>query len=189
MTGSYRTVVYLLIAVNIAFYLAEGIRGGTNRTDVVRSLGGMYTPDVRRGQWYRLVTSMFLHYGFWHIFCNMTSLYYLGPSLAAVLGPGRFLAVYFIAGIAGNLTTYAAELRSHSYAVSAGASGAVFGLLGAWLTLAFVPELRGIINLRSLIYTIGINIVYGFINRGINMKAHLGGLAAGFICTGIMILF
>ena len=150
--------------------------------------GAQYTPALKEKQFYRLFTSMFLHFGVFHLICNMWSLYNLGPVVELLFRPFRFLLIYFVSGLSGNLLTWAVEKRTGHYSVSAGASGAIFGLLGTMLVLALLPSLRGYFSLRSILYTLLINVVYGVTNRGINMKAHIGGFLGGLCTSMVMIL-
>ena len=173
-------LTYILIIINLIVFLAETIAGGTQNKATAMKFGAMYTPKVRDGQWYRLLTAMFLHFGAFHLLCNLYALFNMGPSLEVFLGIPAFLALYLVSGLAGNLLTLFWEERRHRYSVSAGASGAIFGLLGAYLVIALHPDYQGV-SLQGILYVLLVNGAYGFSRRGINIMAHLGGLIGGAV--------
>lgn len=177
-----------ILVICVLVFFIEQAKGGSEKTGTALRFGAMYTPYVKKGQYWRLVTSIFVHFGVWHIIANMYSLYALGPAAEQVFGSGAFLIIYLGAGIFGNLLTMARESKTGHYAVSAGASGAIFGLMGAFLVLALNPQYGWRVSLRSLLVTLAINLVYGAVNRRINQWAHLGGLLGGMILTELVIL-
>jgi membrane associated rhomboid family serine protease len=135
---------------------------------------GIHTyPGIDNGGYYRLITAMFIHYGVLHLLMNMWALWILGRQLEAVLGRGRFLALYLLAGIGGNLAAY---LFSPN-ALSAGASTALFGLFAAYAII--VRRLGG--SLSSVIPILVINLIITFAVPGISVAGHLGGLVTGAI--------
>ena len=179
---------YILIGINLLLFSAESMRGGSLNREVALKFGAQYTPYIRRGEWYRLFTSMFLHFGFLHLMCNMYSLYNLGPALERFLGIPVFLFLYLVSGLAGNILTYISELRTGRRSVSIGASGAVFGLLGAYLVIALWPGYGGV-SLYSVLQVLAINLLYTFSNKRINARAHVGGLIGGIAIMTFILLF
>lgn len=177
----------VLIMINAVVFIAETTAGGSTNTDVAIRFGAQYTPLIQQGQWWRLFTSMFLHFGIMHIATNMYALYSLGTSVERMFGHGRFLIIYLVSGFCGNLLSYLIERQTHHYAVSAGASGAIFGLMGVFLMMALMPRWRSYVPVRSVLINLGINLAVGFSNRQINMNAHLGGLIGGMLCTLVML--
>jgi membrane associated rhomboid family serine protease len=133
--------------------------------------GAQAIPGIDDGAWYRLITAMFIHYGLLHLLLNMWALWILGRQLEAVLGRGRFLALYLLAGIGGNVAAY---LFSPN-ALSAGASTALFGLFGAYAIV--VRRLGG--SLASVLPILVINLIITFTIPGISIAGHLGGLVTG----------
>ena len=127
---------------------------------------------VAGGQYYRLLTSAFMHYGIVHILFNMYALYVLGPPLERHLGRLRFLTLYLLSALGGSVVVY---LFSGLNAATAGASGAIFGLFGA--TLVAARRLR--LDVRSLVVLIVINLVITFTVPGISWQGHIGGLVTG----------
>jgi len=135
----------------------------------------------RCGEWFRLITALFVHGGILHILFNMYALYYLGNLVEFTYGVWRFLTFYFASGIVGNIATQIFYPTS----ISLGASGAIFGLAGVLLTAGFRSDtpifIRGYTGI-SLLPMIIFNIIYGFIpGSGINNAAHIGGLLTGMI--------
>jgi membrane associated rhomboid family serine protease len=173
-----------LIALNVLAFIAEIANGHGGLEGMGGTLIpelGLFGPSVAGGEWYRLVTSGFLHYGLWHIFGNMLLLYFLGRILEPGIGTARFLAVYVASLLAGS---FGALLFSPD-ALSFGASGAVFGVLGATFVIA---RGRGVDALASSIgILIVINLAISFGVPGISVGAHVGGLVAG-VLAAILIL-
>ena len=135
-----------------------------------------------RDRWWRLVTSGFTHFGIPHLLMNMVSLYFLGTFLEPALGRSKFLALYFASLLAG---TAGALIIQPDYGLTAGASGAIFGLLGA---SAIALRQRGIGLMQSgLGITLLLNVVLTFTIPGISIGGHLGGLVGGAVCGYVML--
>jgi rhomboid protease GluP len=179
--------VWLLLALNIAIFVIPtllqlvGVRlFGYPINEVILSLGAKDNAGIKqRGEYYRFLTSMFLHGGLLHIGFNAWALYALGPESERIYGTARFLAIYFIAGLAGGVASYALSAYP-----AVGASGAIFGLIGALAVFYYLSrELLGRAarqQFGSLITVIMINLFIGFSSGGlIDNFAHLGGLAGG----------
>jgi membrane associated rhomboid family serine protease len=171
---------YVLIALNVAAFFAEIATGSGGFGTITSSLipeFGLYGPSVADGEWYRLLTSAFLHAGLYHIAGNMLLLFFLGRILEPGVGTPRFLGIYFVSLFAGS---FGALLLSPN-SLSIGASGAVFGVLAATFVIA---RGRGVDALASTVgILILINLAFSFGVRGISIGAHLGGLIAGFLCA------
>lgn len=171
-------VTRLLLVAIVAVYGLQ-LWGGTSGTDLV-ALGANERTAVLAGQSWRLLTSMFLHGGFLHLVLNAWALYQLGTLFESWLGSIRMLVTYFVTGIAGSLASIA-----WTQGPSVGASGAIFGLLGA--LIAFLLRRRGELSpagkaiLSQLVMWAVINVFFGFSTPGIDNAAHLGGCAAGFL--------
>lgn len=174
-----------LIALNVAAYLAEVATGSGGFYEIVGSSlvfeFGLFGPLVHEGQWYRLVTSAFLHQGLWHIGGNMLLLFFLGRILEPGIGTARFVAIYAVSLLAGSF----GALLFTPEALSYGASGAVFGVTGATFVIA---RGRGVDALASSVgILILLNLAISFGVPGISIGAHLGGLAAGVLCALLVI--
>jgi membrane associated rhomboid family serine protease len=127
---------------------------------------------LAQGEWWRLITASFLHGGILHLLFNMYALYLFGPSLEAAFGHVRFAVLYFLSALGGSAVSY---LFANPVQPSLGASGAVFGILGA--TLVVSRRLR--YDVRAVTVLIAINLVLGFVIEGIDWRAHVGGLLTG----------
>lgn len=159
-------VSYTLIAVNVAVYLMQIASSG------LQGKLALWPPAVAAGDYYRLVTSAFMHYGIVHILFNMYALYVLGPPLEQHLGKVRFAALYGLSALGGSVVVY---LFSPLSAATAGASGAIFGLFGATL----VAARRLNLDVRWLVGLIVVNLVITFTVPGISWQGHIGGLVTG----------
>jgi membrane associated rhomboid family serine protease len=174
-------VTWTLVALNVACYIAElAYPNFVNDGVLVGKVGPVY--GVADGQWYRLITSAFLHeppgsgLGILHIAFNMWALIFVGPALERVLGRVRFLSVYLVSALAGSVLYY---LIAQASAAALGASGAIFGLFGAWFVMA--RRLR--VDSRQIVGLIVLNLALGFFVHGIGWQAHVGGLIAGTALT------
>jgi rhomboid protease GluP len=174
----------LLVAIGIVF-LGEVFGPKVQGESLLVVLGASWAEPVLAGQVWRLATAMFLHAGILHLLVNAWALYQLGALVEILLGSARLAAIYFASGLVGSLASVAWDLATGRAVPSVGASGAIFGLLGA--LIAFLlrhrdrlrPEARSL--LLQLLFWAGINIVFGFTTPMIDNAAHLGGLAAGFV--------
>ena len=169
-------VTTVLIIINVVIFLLETKDGGSTNREVALKYGAQYQPLIRQGQYYRLFTAMFLHFGAYHLLFNMYALSVIGPAVDYVCGPAIFLIVYLGAGLAGNIATMILDEKTGRSSLSAGASGCIFGLLGACFVLAIA---RYGFSLRSILTTLAINLVYGLSSRRINMMSHAGGFVGG----------
>lgn len=178
----------LIIAGNILVFLLLEIVGSTQDTQLMIRYGASYTPLIMQGQWYRLITSMFLHFGLQHLFNNMFLLLFMGDQLEKWVGKGKYLLIYLGSGFAGNLLSLFWELRTRQFYVSAGASGAVFGVIGALLVIVVQNKDRvKDFTVTRLGFMILLTIYYGFQTAGINNAAHIGGIIAGILLAILLV--
>jgi rhomboid protease GluP len=183
-------VVYALIAANVAmfvFELAHGASLTSPSADKIAELGGNKPLLTLSGQWWRLGSSMFLHYGVVHIGLNMVCLYQ-ARVVEQVFGRLGFLAIYLVAGLGGGI----ASLVASPHAVTAGASGAVFGVYGAFggfllLRRAHIEPQAWKQTARSIGQFLVINLAFGAIVSGISLSAHVGGLVVGFAASAALL--
>ena len=177
-------VTWALVVINVALYLIELARPSLGYDLGMIGLGrfanGGPLQGVAEGQWYRLITSAFLPppgggLGPLDIIFNMWALILVGPALERLLGHARFLTVYLVSALGGSV----ALLVLAPYELALGASGAIFGLFGAWFVVA--KRLR--LDSRWIVTIIGLNLVLGFVVHGIAWQAHLGGLLSGALLT------
>lgn len=180
------SVTILLIVINVIIYFAEEMSGGSTNNQVALTYGASFTPFILEGQWWRLFTAMFVHFGISHIFNNMISLYILGRIVEEYYGHFRFLILYLVSGLGGNVLTVLLELHSGNYALSAGASGAIFGIMSAFVLFAIKPETRKYFPLKNVLAGIFFSIMPGFFNSGISISAHIGGFITGIILAFLL---
>ena len=140
----------------------------------------LFGPLVESGEYWRLFTVALVHGGLTHLFFNMFSLLVLGNPIEAALGKARFLVIFFTSLLTGSLASIYLTNDLH---VSVGASGAVFGLFGAFIAM------RNRINdgVRDIYVIVGLNFVFGFILGGVDWRAHLGGLVGGYLTTAVLL--
>ncbi len=176
-------VVLLAVAIG-AVFVAEELAGGSEVRAVLLRFGASRPAHVRTGEWWRLVTALFVHVGVRHVLANAATLLVLGPALAAALGAGRFSLVYVVAGAAGNALSYRIMPPD---VVSAGASGAILGVLGALggqrLRFAASARYRGWQVVAAILAYLAIAVGAA---PGVDTFAHLGGLGAG-LALGLVI--
>jgi membrane associated rhomboid family serine protease len=170
----------VLVAINVVVYLVTIFQGG----GINQPGGELFERGALQGaviaidgEWYRLVSAMFLHASVLHLAFNMFALYWLGSMIEQALGTRRYLLVYFVAGIAGSA---GALVSSTAFAVTVGASGAIFGIMGAFLILEYLAtgSLAG-----QALGLIGINLILTFAIAGISKGGHVGGLIGGIAAT------
>lgn len=176
-----------LIVVNVAVFIFLSFGGMTEDAYYMLQNGAMYLPLLQQGEYYRMFTSIFLHFGFSHLVNNMLMLGVMGWQLELVIGRIKFLIIYFAAGLGGNVLSALAELRIGDYAVSAGASGAIFGIIGALLYIAVRNHGQiGNVSGQGILIMVALTLYYGFTSSGVDNFAHIGGLAAGFVLAVLL---
>lgn len=175
-------ITYILITVNVLAYIVTAYLSGNfvdSNINVLVFLGAKVNYLIARGEYYRLITCMFLHGGIMHLLLNMFALYSLGPFIEKVYGKTRYLIIYFLSGIVSSVFSY-----MFSTAVSIGASGAIFGLLGAALIFAMKMKDRiGRGFITNIVSVILINLFMGFSMSNVDNFGHLGGLIGGSAIT------
>lgn len=172
-----------LLAVNILTFIVLSFFGDTQSSQFMYDHGAVFAPAViENGEYYRLFTSMFLHFDFSHLMNNMIMLGALGTAVEPELGSIKTLILYLLSGLGGNLLSLGADWTSGALVVSAGASGAIFGLMGAlvWLVIRNRGG-YGRIYGRRVYLMVGLSLYYGFTSTGVDNYAHVGGLIGGFL--------
>ncbi len=171
-------VVWVITAINVAVFLAMELSGGSTNTRVLVAFGAKVNQLIAQGEYWRLVAPIFLHIGLMHLVFNSIALLSFGRLAETIYGHARFLAIYLIAGLAGTTFSYL-----FSRGVSAGASGAIFGIAGALAVFFAVNRNKGPMSgqgqLGSIVALLAINAVFGITNPMIDNWAHAGGLIAG----------
>lgn len=178
-------VTAVLAAVNVVVFLVLSMQGMTEDALFMLNHGAEYVPwIVERGEYYRLFTSMFLHFGFDHLMNNMIVLLIVGCQLEAEFGKIKYLFIYLGGGLCANVVSALWDVYTGEYAVSAGASGAVFALIGAlfYVVLRNRGRIAGNIG-RRMAFMVILMLYYGFSSSGVDNAAHVGGLLSGFVLS------
>lgn len=179
-------ITYTLIIINVLVFISMYIFGhGSEDIRTLYSFGALDKVSVvNYHEYYRLITSAFLHIGFLHLICNMYALYILGSEIESYFGKLKYLFIYFISALVGSLVSLVFISEN---TISAGASGAIFGLMGALLYFGYYY--RAMLNnaiTKQIVPLILLNLFIGFISSDINNFAHLGGLFGGLIASMIV---
>jgi len=171
-------VTKILIGINVAVYVAELLQGGgVNGTKSSIYLHGvLWAPFVADGDYWRLLTAAFLHYGPFHLLLNMVALWWFGSLLEERIGSGKYLVLYIVSGLAGS----AGALLIDPLTPTVGASGAIFGILGAGFVL---ERQRDYVFGGSALGIIVLNLVFTFSISNISIGGHIGGLIGGALCA------
>ena len=169
----------LLIALNVLFFLYLEITGSSENVYFMYTKGAMSAPAVLEdGEYYRLLTAMFMHFGIRHIMNNMLVLFVLGDNLERALGHVKYLIFYLLCGIGSNWV---------SMTVSAGASGAIFGVVGGLLYVVTANKGRlEDLSTRQLVIMIFFSLYLGYTSTGVDNTAHLSGLVIGIVLAIIL---
>lgn len=181
-------ITALLIFFNLLVFMITEITGSSLDTAHMVKCGASFAPYiVEEGQIYRIFTCMFLHFGMTHLANNMVVLFVLGQRLEPVLGKIRFLLVYFLGGIGGNIISLYLEIKRRDLTVSAGASGAVFTLMGGMIYVLIRHKGRvKDLTARKIMIMVFFSLYFGFTSSGVDNAAHIGGLICGFLVTAVV---
>jgi membrane associated rhomboid family serine protease len=182
LAGRHGQVTRVLIAVNVVVFLVTVTSGasvltGTGTSSIYNRFA-LVPVAVAHGQWYRLITATFLHYGIFHIAFNMWALWVVGPLLEAALGRWRYVVLYALSGIGGGLLSV---LSGPINEQAAGASGAIFGLFGGLYVIARHRNLPT----GGIAATIVVNLIFTFSVSNIDWRGHVGGLVIGTLIAAI----
>lgn len=179
-------ITYILLFLNIVYFIVvEWYASGTS-TEKMIELGAVYAPYIlERGEYFRFVTSMFMHFDISHIANNMLILFLLGDNVERAYGSVKYALVYLFSGIgAGVISWYIRYMLLHEIYVGAGASGAIFGIIGALLYA--VLRNRGRLEDMSsnkLLLMLGLSFYHGISNGGVDNIAHIAGFISGFVIS------
>lgn len=178
-----------IIVINVLTFLYLELAGSTLDSGFMVQKGAMYAPFILADkQYYRLLTSVFMHFGTSHLLNNMLVLFVLGDNLERALGKVKYLIFYLLAGIGANIISLAIDLETGNIGVvSAGASGAIFGVVGGLIYAVIVNRGRlEDLSTRQLIILVCFSLYHGFTSAGIDNAAHVGGLLIGILLGVIL---
>ncbi|HEX6148178.1 rhomboid family intramembrane serine protease [Nocardioides sp.] len=179
-TGGSSSRLFDWLALRPMGLCLVGPQGGYDTTDLSCPMGGLLLPGFSDGAYWQVVTSMFTHVAVWHIAFNMLALWFLGPQLEMAIGRLRFLALYFLSGLAGSVLVLFA---GPEYGGTHGASGAIFGLMGALLVVAF--KVGG--NVQQIGMWLLLNLVITFAFPNISWQGHVGGFVGGVLIALVLV--
>ena len=175
-------VNFTIIIINILVFAWVKTTGSSENLAHMLECGAAFPPLIAAGEYYRLVTCMFLHFGFEHLFNNMLLLFFIGDYLERAVGPLRYGVIYLLGGLGGSLLSFFYNLEIGREVVSAGASGAVFAVIGAMVYVVIVHKGKlEDISLQRLLLMAVLSIYFGIVSGGVDNVAHIGGFAAGFL--------
>ena len=177
-----------LIVINVAVFFILTMFGDTEDAVFMLQHGAMYEPNIIEGhEYYRIFTCLFLHFGITHLLNNMVLLGALGWNLELEIGKVRFVIIYFASGIIGNIVSLFYDLTLEQPAVSAGASGAIFGLMGALLYVVIANRGRlGRLSGRGMLVMVALSLYFGLTSTGVDNLAHIGGVVSGFLLAVLL---
>lgn len=176
-----------LVTINVAVFIWLSMFGMTEDGRYMLQHGAMYLPFViERGEYYRMFTCMFLHFGFSHLMNNMIMLFFLGNVLEEEIGWWKYGFIYILSGLGGNVLSAWNDVHTGIYAVSAGASGAIFGVIGALLFVVIKNHGHlGNLSGRGMLFMAACSLYHGFTSAGVDNMAHVGGLVTGFLIAAL----
>lgn len=183
----YYPITSILFVANLVMFLVLSFNGGSTHNETLVKYGALTNID-NYNEWWRYISSIFIHAGFSHLLFNNFALLVFAPPLERLLGAWRYTLVYMLSGILGNLFTVAHYNRTGEVLISMGASGAIYGIYGAFLYIALLQRQSMDDSSRKTVYGI---LILGIIvslasNQNINWVAHFGGLVGGFFIYGLM---
>ena len=178
-------ITYIIVAINIIVFIVLEIMGDTTN-GIFMLYNGAMNPDyiLDNGEWYRLFTSTFMHFGIEHLANNMLLLFLLGQIFEEAVGPTRFLGIYLGAGLTGSFLSFFYMCLMGQNDIVAGASGAIFGIIGGMIVVILVNrgKYQGI-STRRMLFMAVLTLYFGFATSGTDNVGHVGGLVAGIILT------
>ncbi|WP_339821181.1 rhomboid family intramembrane serine protease [Paenibacillus sp. FSL R7-0216] len=184
----YYPVTCLLLAANIIMFIVLAVNGGSTNPYTLLKFGALTNIPELAGESWRLISSMFLHRGFDHLFSNSFAILVFAPPLERLLGWWRYALLYLGSGLVGNLISMGIYQVGADVHISVGASGAVYGVYGAFLYIALLQRNLMDESSRKTLYSLLIiGVIYSVLVPQINLAAHLGGLVGGFFIYGLII--
>ena len=176
------TVTAVLVLVNVVIFLQTDFTSLTGHENIWIERGALSWHSVfLEHEYYRMLTSMFLHRDIEHISNNMLILFFFGIYMEQQLGKIRYLILYFCSGLLAGCTSMVYNMMQNDYITSIGASGAIFGVMGGYFTLLVLRRRENGISWNQLIFAIFLSIYSGVATQGVDNAAHIGGLAAGIL--------
>lgn len=187
--GDYFTPVNAaIIILNILIFLYVDLRHSSLDSEWMLQCGAMYLPNIlEKHEYYRIITSMFLHFGIWHLAGNMLVLWFIGGTLESLIGKVRYFLIYLLAGILAGISSIGYNILTGNFPISAGASGAIFGITGAlfFVVLLHKGHIEGLTKKQMLLFVF-LSLCSGVTNQEIDNAAHFGGFIGGFLLAVLL---
>ena len=177
-----------IIILNILYFIFLELAGSSEDARTMIRYGALYIPlAIGNNEYYRLVTAVFMHFGIHHLVNNMPVLFGLGDKLARAMGKGRYLLLYLISGVGANVVSAIVYMYTSPNVVSAGASGAIFGVVGGliYVVVANRGRLENL-NTRQIVLMAIFSLYLGYINTGTNNTAHLSVILIGLLMAALL---
>jgi membrane associated rhomboid family serine protease len=176
-------ITTLIIAINVIYFILLHLFPAVNDAETIFKWGAYYLPAVQNGEYHRLIAPVFMQIDISHFIFNVFSIFMFVSVLEHLIGSGRFIIIYLVSGIAGYVTTF---LFSASY-LGLGASGAIFGVLGAFLYLSMKKSvLLDEASRKTIIPILILNLIFTFIDPGISITGHIGGFVVGYALSALL---
>lgn len=182
-----------LIFMNLVVFILEMRSGGADNIQTLYTLGALVAVNVQQGEWWRLISANFLHFGWFHLISNMLALFFIGSIVELSIGVERYLIVYFLSGI-GSMLTFAllADYTGQSQVVLMGASAAIMGTIGTLLATSLTDWLKyqnslNAKRLRTVIFVIVLQFILDNIIPNVSFYSHLFGFIIGFVVSIILL--
>lgn len=184
LKGQHQWLSIAIVIINIAIFTLVEMTGSSDDVRHMLQWGASYPEFVRQGEYYRLFTCMFLHFGVEHLINNMILSLFVGDLLEKVIGKIKYLIIYLVGGIGSSAVSYLVSIKTGQDVVSAGASGAVFAVIGAllYLLLRNHGQMEGLSFKRLGIMAV-LSLYVGFTSGGVDNSAHIGGLVCGILLS------
>lgn len=177
-------VTTAILAVNVVLFGLMEWYGSSSDGRTLLAFGALFKTEGLSPEWWRYFTAMFLHIGFQHLLFNAFALYVFAPPLERMLGSWQYAAFYLLSGVAGNAFS---QYFTKGVQISAGASGAIYGIYAAFLFAGlFLPHALDKDSRQTVATILITGLIYGFIVPHVNWLAHLGGFLAGFACLALL---
>ncbi|QOS78144.1 rhomboid family intramembrane serine protease [Paenibacillus sp. JNUCC31] len=178
----------ILLIANVVMFIVLSFNGGSTNSMTLLKFGALTNHELFAGEWWRYITSMFLHAGFSHLLFNSFALIVFAPPMERLLGTVRYGVLYLGGGVLGNILAVAWYNSGGVPTISVGASGAIYAIYGAFLYVALFQRTMMDEASRKTLYTLLVfGIIFSFAMSGISWMAHLGGLLGGFFIYGLLI--
>lgn len=187
LQGPKRYVNLCIVAANVLIFLLVELTGSSEDVEHMVDFGASWLPYIMDGEYYRLFTCMFLHFGIYHLGNNMVVLLFLGDTLERLTGHLKYGLICLGGGLIGSMASCAHEYLSADYYVSAGASGCVFAVTGALLYIVIRERgLPGTLTVRRMMIMAALSVYNGVVSVGVDNYAHVGGLLGGFMLCALL---